>query len=180
MKELSMHIMDIAQNSIRAKANLIRIKITEHVQTQNQFLIEIEDNGIGISSENLEKVTDPFYTTTTKKTGLGLALLEQNARQAGGFMKIDSTGGNGTNIVASFCHDHFDRQPLGDIASTITGLIRMNPDIDFIYTHIYNQNEFNIDTRIIKQEIGNVEIADGRVISFLKGMIEESLEEIQQ
>ncbi len=166
MKELSMHIMDIAQNSIRAEASHIRIEIKENIGPENKFIIGIEGNCTGISPENINKASDLFYTTIIKKTGMGLALLEQNAGQADGDMNINSTEGKGRTIITCFCHDHLGRQPLEDIALTITGFIRMNPTFDFVFTHTFNNDEFKIDTRIIKEEIGNAEINDGRVINF--------------
>jgi hypothetical protein len=180
MKDLSMHILDIVQNSLNAKADLIEIEINENLNYENTFIIRIRDNGSGISGENLDKVNDPFFTTGEKKTGLGLSLLEQNARMTGGYLNIESGNGTGTSITACFGYDHIDRQPLGDIAMTITGLIRANPKIDFVYIHVVNDKKFKIDTRQVKLEIGDIRINNSRIITFLQEMIHENLEEIKQ
>jgi hypothetical protein len=180
MKEISMHILDIIQNSIRAEANLIEIEIKEDTNIENNYILVIKDNGTGILPGDLIKVNDPFFTTQAKKTGLGLSLLEQNAKLTGGRLKIESGSGKGTTITANFCHDHIDRQPLGDFASTFTGMIRANPQIDFVYLHSLNDKSFKIDTRQIKIEIGDVEISNGKIILFLKEMIRENLEELKQ
>jgi hypothetical protein len=180
MKDISMHILDIVQNSINAKADLIEIEINEKLNKENTFIIRIRDNGTGISSENLDKVNDPFFTTGEKKTGLGLSLLEQNARMTGGYLNIESGNGTGTSITACFGYDHIDRQPLGEIATTIGGLIRANPKIDFVYIHAVNDRNFKLDTRQVKVEIGNIRINNSRIISFLQEMIHENLEELNQ
>jgi hypothetical protein len=179
MKEISMHILDIIQNSIRAKANLIEIEIKEETKLENIYTLVIKDNGNGILPEDLKKVNDPFYTTEAKKTGLGLALLEQNTNQSGGNLKIKSEIGKGTIITAVFCHDHLDRQPLGDFALTLACLIRSNPEIDFVYLHSLNEKNFKIDTRQIKMEIGDIKISNSKIISFLIEMIRENMEELK-
>lgn len=135
MEELSLHILDIAENSIRAGAT--RIEIYIHEDAKNDVLtIKIKDNGAGMDKETLKKVRDPFFTTkASKKWGLGIPLLAHAARQSGGNIKIHSKPGAGTTLVATFAHSHIDRQPMGDIEETLKALIIANPGIDFAFKH---------------------------------------------
>lgn len=175
MKDLSMHIMDIVQNSTRAKATLTQIIVNE-LPSKNQLIIEISDNGSGMDNEMVKQVSNPFFTSrTTRKVGLGIPLLIQNAEQAGGHVKIHSELGKGTSVKAFFEHDHIDRIPWGDISGTITLIIAGNPNVDFIYKHNFKNKKFEIDSRVIKQELEGLPINQPEVINFIKEMIEENL-----
>lgn len=178
MKEISLHIMDIAQNSISAKASLVEIRITESPKT-NQLTIEISDNGKGMDDQTLMQVTDPYFTTrTTRRVGLGIPLFMQAARQAGGTMQITSSPGNGTTLITEMQLGHIDLQPLGDIAGVISLLVCGNPEIDFIYTHKTDRSEYKFDSREVKKELGDLSIAHPQVAKFIKEMIRENLETI--
>lgn len=174
MKELSLHILDIVQNSVNANAKLIEISIVEQVR-KNSLSIEINDSGYGMNKEMLQKVNDPFFTTGNKKTGMGIPLLKQQAEACGGDVSIYSKEGEGTRIKASFVRNHIDLQPMGDIASTLVGLVRSFPDIDWVYTHKLNDNKFKLDTKQIKEELKGLPIQTPEVIDFLKSMINENL-----
>ena len=178
MNELALHILDIVQNSISAKATLIEIAIKENL-AKDIFEIRITDNGKGIAPDMLEKVTDAYVTSrTSRKVGLGLPLLKQNAEQTGGSLKIESELGKGTKVFALFSHKHFDRPPLGDIAGTICLLVTANPNIDFIYEHKISGNQYVFDTRQIKQALDDVPISNPDVYRLLKEMIETNLKDI--
>jgi hypothetical protein len=178
MKDLSLHILDIVQNSISAKATLIQISITESISS-NFYKLTIEDNGCGMSSEMVEKVTDPYTTSrTTRKVGLGLPLLKQNAELANGYLSIASELGVGTTVTAMFEYNHIDRVPIGDVAGVVVMLISMNPTINFIYTHTAPQGKYRFDTQEIKEILGDVSIRDMAIQKYLKEMIQENLEEI--
>jgi hypothetical protein len=177
MKEISLHILDIVQNSIHAGASLIYIYIIEKKE-QNYFEIKITDNGCGMNQETLNQINDPFFTTGKKKTGLGIPLLKQHAEAAGGKLVIESEIGKGTSIKAVFENDHLDRQPLGNIAGTITGLIRSCPNIEFVYRHTCNNKHFTFDTHEIKNELEGININNKEIISFLTDMINENLEDV--
>ena len=126
MKDLSMHIMDIAQNSISASADIIEVEISENAET-DLYQIVISDNGKGMTAEYAARVTDPYVTSrTTRKVGLGLPLLKQNAERTGGSMTIKSTVNKGTIVTAKFSLCNFDRPPLGDIAGTMVLLAAAN------------------------------------------------------
>lgn len=179
MTELALHILDIAQNSIRANASLVQIFITENPES-DQFRIEIKDNGKGMDAATLERATDPFYTTqSTRKVGLGLPLLKQNAEQTGGSVRLESTPGDGTDVVAIFGLNHIDRPILGDITGTILILLANETGAEILYRHQTLQGEFNFDSREIKKILGGVPIATREIREFLRAMLLENLEQIQ-
>ena len=179
MRELSLHILDIIQNSIKAGANLIEITIKENVK-KNYFIIEISDNGEGMDAEVKSQVTDPFVTSRkTRNVGLGLSLLKAAVERCEGEMIIDSIPGKGTEVQAIFRYDHIDRAPLGDIVNTITGLIGSNPEIDLIYKHIYNENKFELNTKEIRKELENIRLTHTRVLNWIKNYLEENLKNIR-
>lgn len=150
MEDLSLHILDIVENSIEAKASKIRIKINEDIK-RDLLTIEIKDNGKGMDEETLKKAIDPFYTTrSTRRVGLGLPLLAQATKESGGNFEIKSKAGKGTEIKATFQHSHIDRKPLGDINSTLTTLMIAHPEIDFIYEYQNAETKFSLDTSKIK------------------------------
>ena len=153
MEDLSLHILDIVENSIRAKASRIEIKVVEDTR-KDLLTIEIKDNGQGIDEKTIEKLLDPFFTTrTTRKVGLGLPLLSQAARESGGDVQIESKGGRGTRVRATFGYSHIDRKPLGNMEMTLITLITGNPEIDFIYEHKKDELEYRFDTRKIRAGI---------------------------
>ena len=179
MKDLSLHILDIVQNSIAAKATFIEITIEESHQ-DNSYLVRIKDNGKGIPEEMLEKVTDPYVTSrTTRKVGLGLPLLKMNAERTGGHLKISSEEGIGTKVEALFIHNNIDRLPLGDMAGTIAIMASANPLIEFVYTHSVDGEQYIFDTREIKDALEDVAINDIHIFKYLKEMINENLQEIK-
>lgn len=174
MKELSLHILDLIQNSIQAKATIISISIEEDSK-QDTYTICINDNGSGMNEETKKQILNPFFTTKNKKTGLGIPLLKQHAELTGGSIEIKTSLGKGTSVKAVFGLNHFDRQPLGDITGTLTGLIRSYPDLDFEYTHTKDKKEFTFSTTEIKNELEGLSIASGEVINFIKEMIDSNL-----
>jgi signal transduction histidine kinase len=132
MEELSLHVLDIAENSIAAGAKRVEIRIDED-PAADWLTIEISDDGAGMTKEQLQRATDPFFTTrTTRRVGLGLPLLEQAARAAGGAFQIDSASGKGTKVTARFRHSHLDRQPMGDLRSTLMTLAAGHPEIEWV------------------------------------------------
>lgn len=178
MKDLSLHILDIVQNSIRAKASLIEIEVDE-VPGKDQFTISITDNGNGMSAEELKRAVDPFYTSrTTRKVGLGLSLFKQNAEQAGGSFHIESTPGMGTKVTAVFGFSHFDRPIMGDLVGCLLILICSPDNVNYIFRHKTTSGEYVLDTREIKETLGEVPIDHPDVRAFLKEMIAENLEQI--
>ncbi len=178
MEELSLHILDIVENSIAAGARRIEIIIIEDMK-KDIFSIEIKDNGKGIDPDTLKKVMDPFYTTRkTRRVGLGLSLLAQSAREAEGDISITSEKGVGTVVHAYFKHSHIDRKPLGNITDTLIVLIAGNPEIDFLYEHRRNSNTYSIDTREIRSELGDIPLNSPDVIVAIREDIRDGLKGI--
>lgn len=153
MEDLSLHILDIAENSIAAGAKNISITVDEDISA-DLLTIEISDDGRGMNATAAKNATDPFYTTrTTRRVGLGLPLLLEAATAAGGSMEVKSSAG-GTWIKAVFLHSHVDRKPLGNMAETVTVLIATSDDIDIRYEHARNEKTLLLDTRDIREKIG--------------------------
>ena len=178
MLELAAHILDIAENSVRAGARLIEIDIDE--DTANDSLtIEIIDDGHGMKPEEIKKVLDPFYTTkTVRRVGLGIPLLADAAQRSGGHLNLESQEGKGTSIKATFGLNHVDRQPMGDITGTIIILIAGNLDVDFYCKYRHNIRRFELDTRVIRKEIDDVPINHPEILKYIRGVLEEGFSEI--
>ncbi len=174
MRELSLNVLDIVQNSIKANATVIEIELFEDTE-KDVLKINITDNGNGMNEEQLKSVTDPFYTTrTTRKVGLGIPLFKMAAEMSGGTFEIDSTVGVGTKINTSYKHSSIDRMPVGDINGTVIILIQMNPDIDFVFTHTYNRKGFTLDTRELREQLDDVPLDTPDVIEWIKEFLEEN------
>jgi len=180
MLELAAHILDIAENSVRAGAKLIKIDIEE--DTAKDFLsIKIIDDGQGMKKEEIKKVLDPFYTTkTVRRVGLGLPLLADAAQRAGGSLQIKSEKDKGTTVKATFGLSHMDRQPMGDIIGTLIVLIAGNSAVDFLYRYKRNNQHFQMDTRKIRKEISDVPINHPEILKYIRGVLEEGFDEINK
>jgi anti-sigma regulatory factor (Ser/Thr protein kinase) len=176
MEELSLNILDIAQNSISANASCVHIRIIED-NPKDELTIEIEDNGKGMSEELLAKVESPFITTrTTRKVGLGISFFKEAAEDAGGSFSIRSAVGEGTTVTARFQKSHIDRQPLGDIVGTVTALILLSPDVDFSLTYAVDQKRFDFSTREAKEMLGGeVKINSPEIIKFISDYLTEQI-----
>jgi len=179
MRELSLHILDIARNSLEAGAT--RVEITVREDTRNNLLhMEIKDNGRGMDEHEVQKAADPFYTTRkTRRVGLGLSLLKANALACGGSFSIASQPGSGTTVVAVFQWDHIDRVPLGDMPSTMTALIQGAPGVDFCYRHDFDGRSFCLDTREIRAALEGVSLNHPEVMCWLQEFLAEKEKELQ-
>ena len=173
MPEISLNILDVAENSVRAGADLIRITVSAKPE-DDTLTVVIADDGCGMSKEQERQVTDPFYTTrTTRKVGLGVPFFKQAAEGTGGSFRIESEKGKGTTVTAVFGLSHIDRMPLGDISSTIHTLIVFNEKIDFVYTYEYGGRSFTLDTREMREILGtDVSFAGPEVSSFIREYLE--------
>jgi len=171
MEDLSLHILDIAENSIRAGADRVSIRVVENIDG-NILTLEISDNGKGMDKDAIKKVCDPFFTTkTVRDIGLGIPLLAQAARECEGDLTVESEVGKGTKINAYFQYDHIDRKPLGRIDETLVILIASNPEIDFLYEHSRDDDNYRLDTEEIRKELENVPINTPAVIKIIKNDI---------
>ena len=174
MRELSLNVMDVAQNSVTANASLVTITVTESYKAD--FLdITVKDNGKGMSEEQVRNVIDPFFTTrTTRKVGLGVPLFKMAAEQTGGSFSIESTLGVGTTLFAHFVKSSVDMTPLGDINSTVKILIQCNRDIDIVFTHSTDNGEFTLDTRELREVLGqDVPLDTPDVLEWIDGFLQE-------
>jgi anti-sigma regulatory factor (Ser/Thr protein kinase) len=175
MKELALHILDIAQNSITAGAKSIEVNVEEY-ESANMFRITVIDDGCGMSEEMVQRVTDPYVTSrTTRRVGMGIPLLKHSAGQSGGYLKIESEIGKGTTLEATFEHKHIDRPELGDIAGVMTILIGGNPDIRFQYKHKRDGNDFSLDTNDVNETLGGIPINEPEVLKFIREMINDHI-----
>ena len=181
MKELSLNILDISMNSVKAGAAEISILLEE---TDRTLRITVTDDGCGMTPDFLAAVTDPFTTTrTTRKVGLGIPLFKLAAEQTGGECEITSRdeaafpADHGTRITALFYKDSIDFTPLGDVISTVTTLIQGSPDRRWIFTHIRPAGEVRLDTDELRAVLGDVPLSEPEVISWIAGYLAEQYEE---
>ena len=177
MKELSLNILDIAENSVKAGASLTEIHISE---TDDTVVIKITDNGCGMTEEILKSVTNPFYTTrTTRKVGMGLPLLKLEAEQTGGEVTVESKPqcdypeDHGTVVCARFNKKHIDFTPLGDVISSIITLIQGHPDTDFLFEHDVSGKTVWLDTRELRTVLEDVPLNSYEVINWIREYLAE-------
>ncbi len=175
MEDLSLHILDIVENSIEAGADRVDILLEEDT-TRDRLLLEIKDNGKGMDEGTAKKVTDPFFTTkTVRRIGLGLPFLKQAAHECEGCLTVTSEKGKGTTISAVFRRSHIDRKPIGDMGATIMVLIAGNPDVDFIFRYRRDDYTYGLDTREIRDELDGIPINSPEVLDVLRKDIEKGL-----
>ena len=178
MKELSLNILDIAKNSVKAGAENILIKLDE---TDEKLTLTIGDDGYGMSEEMVRNVMDPFCTTrTTRKVGMGVPLLKLAAEQTGGRIEIrsvsekDDPTNHGTTVTAEFFKNHLDFTPLGDVVSSITVLIQGAPDIEWKYIHNLKGGTVELDTKELREVLGDVPLDTYEVIKWIEDFLNES------
>ena len=184
MKELSLNILDIAENSVKAGASLTEILVLE---SGDILTLTITDNGSGMTKEILNSVTDPFCTTrTTRKVGLGIPFFKEAAEQTGGSFSIASVEKQvdsqncGTRVTAVFKTDSIDFTPIGDIVSTIITLIHGSPEVDLVFLHQTEKGSVSIDTREMREVLGNdVPLNSFEVIEYIRNSLETEYELIK-
>ena len=178
MRDLSMHVLDIVQNSIKAGAALVTVAFT--VDESRVLTFAVRDDGCGMAPEFLARVTDPFTTTrTTRKVGLGIPMLKQSAEMAGGTFGIESEVGKGTCIHASFDLTNIDCIPMGDICDSLITLIVLNPETpDFVFQASAPGREALFDTRQVREALGGVSLAEPEVAAWIKESIDEEFKPI--
>ncbi len=176
MRELSMHILDLAQNSIAAGASRLEIGVSADTEA-DRLTIVIRDDGKGMPAEFAAKVKDPFVTTrTTRKVGLGIPMFTEAARACDGDVTVESSPGNGTTVTAWFKLSHIDRAPLGDIAATLVSIIAANPEMSVRYVQRVDGNEVVLDTDDIKAQLDGVPINEGPVLKWIGEYVGEQLD----
>ncbi len=156
MKEISLHILDLAQNAITAGARHICIDVEES-SAEDLLTVRIADDGCGMSAEQALRVQDPFVTSrSTRKVGLGIPMFREGCLQCGGAFRLNSQPGQGTTLEGSYRLGHIDRQPLGDLAATVFLLVSANPELDFRLNHSVDGRKFEFNTEDIRTVLGDV------------------------
>lgn len=183
MKELSLNILDISKNSVKAGATLTEILLNE---TDSTLTLTIKDDGCGMRKEMVENVTDPFTTTrTTRPAGMGIPLLKLAAEMTDGSFKIESRHedeypeNHGTEVTAIFNKNHIDFTPIGDVPASITTLIQGSPDTDFLFRHTMPNGEVSVDTRELRAELGDVPLDTFEVILWIEEYLKEQYEALK-
>jgi hypothetical protein len=180
VQDLSLHILDIVENSLAAGARRIEIQIEEDTQA-DRMRIEIVDDGSGMDEEIIQQALDPFFTTkTVRRVGLGLPLFAEACRMSNGELCLESRPGKGTTVKAAFQHSHLDRKPLGNIGDTLITLITGHPEVDFFYGHRRNEKFFSLDTREIKSDLEGVPLNAPPVVLALRRLIFSGLEDLER
>ena len=184
MKELSLTILDVAENSVKAGASLTQILLTEQ---DGMLKLEIVDDGCGMSEDVVRSVVDPFYTTrTTRKVGMGIPLLKLACEQTGGSLGIVSTTqeadpvAHGTHVTATFDMNHIDFTPLGDVSASILTLIQGHPDTDFLFRHIMDDRVVELDTRELREVLEDVPLNSYDVMQWIEGNLQEQYGELSE
>jgi anti-sigma regulatory factor (Ser/Thr protein kinase) len=174
MEDISLHILDIAENSIRADAKCVTI-IVARDEKNDLLRVEVIDDGKGMDAETLARVRDPFFTTKHKKTGLGIPLLTQAAEQTGGKLVIESAPGAGTRVSVTFGLSHMDRPAIGNMAETLITLIAGHGDRDYIYEEREGEFSFRFDTREIKADLDGVPIDSPAALEAVRGLLQDGI-----
>ena len=178
MRELSQHIMDLIENSVRAGAKRVDVMVEEDLSTDS-LTIRVSDDGCGMPPEVVSRATDPFYTSRScRKVGLGLPLLAATAQRCDGSLTVASELGAGTTVVASFRHSHIDRPPLGDLHSTLLSALVGHPNVDLVYRHRVDDRAFELDGAAIKRELEGVPLSHPSVLRWLDRFLTEGLVEV--
>ena len=178
MTELALHILDIANNSTRAKAKNVTVSVTADTKADT-LTISVSDDGCGMDKELLKRVMDPFATTrTTRKVGLGIPLFKQAAEFTGGSFSIESEIGKGTVTKAVFGLSHIDRVPLGKLGSTMATLIGGFPDVDFVLEYAVDNKKYEFSTLKLKEIMDGVPLNEPEVLNYIEDMIDENIENI--
>ncbi len=178
MKELSLHILDIAMNGIKAGASALQLTLS---QKGGVLTVTITDNGCGMDEQTLARLSDPFFTTrTTRKVGMGVPLYRLAAQQTGGDVEIQSEVGKGTCLTAVFHTDHIDCAPLGDITQTVLTIIQGYPAVDLVFRHEIGGQAVELDTGLLKQQLDGVPIQSFEILQWIQEYITEQYASLSQ
>ncbi len=179
MRELALHLLDIAENSISAKADTIRIDVEENHIT-DRLRMSVEDNGAGMSAEMVTRAADPFVTSrTTRKVGLGIPLLKEAAEACEGGLTIQSQVGQGTCVAVEFQLSHIDRMPLGNLAATILTLVVGSPEVHWIFNYTVDEQTFEFNDQPVKETLGGIPLSDPEILKYLREVLETGIAELR-
>jgi histidine kinase/DNA gyrase B/HSP90-like ATPase len=183
MREIALHLLDIAENSVAAESQNISIHVHEDL-FHDRLSASVIDDGRGMDAETAQRVQDPFYTTrTTRTVGLGIPLVKLAAEMADGSFSLQSEPDKGAWVEAEFRHSHIDRMPLGDLAATFLTLLISHPQID--WTFLYRMTDergtsrdFLFESAELKSELGDISLTEPEVLTFVRGIFEEGIQEV--
>ena len=177
MKELALHLLDIAENSVAAKARNVTLAVIAD-EANDRLRLIVQDDGKGMDAQTAARIVDPFVTSrTTRKVGLGLPLLKSAAEACNGGLSIQSEIGKGTQVTVEFQLNHIDRMPVGDFPSTCLNLLVGYPEIHWIFLYTSNKSQFEFDDQPIKQELTGVPLSDPLILGYLRQNLEEGFAE---
>jgi hypothetical protein len=184
VREIALHLLDIAENSVTAKASTVMISVCEN-SMDDALQASVKDNGKGMDSELLEQVTDPFVTSrTTRKVGLGIPLLKAAAEACSGYLLLESNPGEGTYLEVEFQRSHIDRMPLGDIAGTLLTLVVAYPYINWIFSYKIvcpeGEKVFTFNDEPIKECLEDVPLCEPDVLAYLRELLEGGVADLQK
>ena len=180
MKEIALHILDIAENSVAAGAKTVEITVEEN-RPDNKIRVSIKDDGTGLDERKLARIADPFVTNrTTRVAGLGIPFLKAAAEECNGGLCVTSKPGEGTCLEVEFQRDHIDRMPLGDLAGTVLTLIVGSPDIRWLFHYRVDGQAFVFDDEPIKQELGDIPLTDPLILRFIRETLQDGVRHVQQ
>ena len=179
MNDLSLHIIDIIQNSLSAGATHIDVTVDEN-PAADRLTIRIGDNGRGMTAEQVARLDDPFYTTrTTRRIGMGIPLFRQTAEQSDGGLTVESAPGQGTAVTATFRYSHLDRPPLGDLAGSFVLMAAANPETEFTLKYIYNNNTYRFNTTEADEALDGIPRNEPAVVKILTEMVAENIKDLK-
>lgn len=180
MRELALHLMDIAENSVAARAKTIHIDVDED-QAADRLWMCVRDDGCGMDAEMVRRVCDPFVTSrTTRKVGLGIPLLKAAAEACNGYLRIQSEPGAGTQLEVLFQRSHIDRMPLGNVASTWFALLISHPEVHWVFRYKMDAAEFAFDDAPVKETLGDVPLTEPDILAYLRETLESGVSEVQR
>lgn len=178
MRELALHLLDLAENSVAADARTITIRVAED-PAADRLSLSLSDDGRGMDPDLVARVTDPFVTSRTeRKVGLGVPLLKAAAEASAGSLTIQSAVGVGTTVSADFQRSHLDRMPLGDLAGTWLTLLVAHPQIHWQFEYLVGPNCFTFDDALIKQELAGLPLTDPAVLHYLRPLLQEGVDDV--
>jgi len=178
VRELALHLMDIAENSVAAQAKTVHLDVEEETSADRLWMC-VRDDGRGMDAEMVRRVVDPFVTSrTTRKVGLGIPLLKAAAEACNGFLEIQSQPGVGTELQVQFQRSHIDRMPLGDVAATMIALLVAHPEIHWIFRYKVDGAEFLFDDAPVKEVLGDMPLTEPDILAYLRETIESGVREV--
>lgn len=178
MPEISLNVLDVAENSTRAQASRVEVSVAADTASDTLTIV-IADDGCGMTPEQVSQVTDPFFTTRkTRRVGLGVPFFKMAAELSGGSFTIDSEPGKGTAVTAVFGLSNVDRMPLGDMTSTMHTLITMHEDTDFLYRFRVDEDAFELDTAEMREILGGVPFHEPEISAYIREYLAENEKEV--